>query len=100
MKSPQCSCMHIIQVAPRLCCILKHTVNSILLAGAVALYGTNVVDGTGNIVLDDLQCRGTEPRLVDCPHRPLGTHNCAHSEDVGVRCTTVTPAPGRVCNGC
>lgn len=61
--------------------------------GATALYRTAVTDGTGSIVLDDLNCRGTEPRLVDCPHRPLGAHNCLHSEDVGVRCITTTPTP-------
>ena len=43
-------------------------------------------DGTGDIWLDNVQCRGTETRLVDCPHLPIGTHNCAHSEDAGVRC--------------
>ncbi len=63
--------------------------------GATALYGAAVSDGTGLIVLDDLGCRGTEPRLVDCPHAPLGIHNCVHSEDVGVRCTTTTPTPGK-----
>ena len=48
--------------------------------------GSAVVDGTGLILLDNLFCRGTESRLVDCPHNGLGGHNCVHSEDAGVRC--------------
>ena len=42
--------------------------------------------GTGSIVLDDVVCVGSELTLVSCPARPIGTHNCAHSEDAGVRC--------------
>ena len=56
-----------------------------LLIGAVALT-SGFTNGAGVIWLDDVQCRGTETRLIDCPARPLGQHNCAHSEDAGVRC--------------
>ena len=55
--------------------------------GATLLFGSSVVDGTGQIVLDDLQCTGDESRLVDCPHNGLGSHNCDHSQDAGVRCS-------------
>ena len=55
-------------------------------AGAVALT-TGFTNGAGQIWLDDVQCRGTESRLIDCPALPLGTHNCAHIEDAGVRCS-------------
>ena len=48
-----------------------------------AFYG----EGTGAIVLDDLKCTGTESSLFDCTHRTLGTHDCRHYEDAGVRCT-------------
>ena len=53
-------------------------------AGAVAIY--TFPGGTGAIHLDDLRCTGSESRLIDCPHRGAGVHNCVHSEDAGVRC--------------
>ncbi|XP_067413344.1 HHIP-like protein 1 [Emydura macquarii macquarii] len=38
------------------------------------------------IMLDDVQCQGSERSLLECQTAPLGQHNCAHSEDVGVVC--------------
>ena len=58
--------------------------------GATALTLTAVPDGTGQIWLDNVQCRGTETRLIACPANPIGTHNCAHSEDAGVSCQQST----------
>ena len=47
-------------------------------------------EGTGPIYLDDVQCRGNENRLIDCPRRgwarTIGNHNCLHLEDAGARC--------------
>ena len=46
-----------------------------------------LVAGTGSIVLDDLNCAGNETGLFRCSSpTPVGTHNCGHSEDAGVRC--------------
>ena len=52
--------------------------------------------GTGQIWLDDVSCTGSEGRLVDCTHLPLGTHNCGHVEDVGVICTPQDGRDGRL----
>ncbi len=59
--------------------------------GAVALT-TGFTNGAGQIWLDNVQCRGTETRLIDCPRNALGSHNCVHAEDAGVNC------PGWSCN--
>ena len=58
--------------------------------GAVALRLGAVPDGTGQIWLDNVNCRGTESRLIDCPRNALGSHNCVHSEDAGVTCQVGT----------
>ena len=45
--------------------------------------------GTGDIVLDDVSCSGTESSILDCGNAGLGINNCAHSEDAGVRCSVI-----------
>ena len=55
-------------------------------AGATALDGSRVVDGTGPIFLDELRCTGRESSLFNCSHNRLGAHDCDHSDDAGVNC--------------
>ena len=57
-----------------------------IFVGAQALYLARFGQGTGPIHLDNLICNSSESRLINCPHSGIGVHNCAHSEDAGLRC--------------
>lgn len=43
-------------------------------------------NGTGQIVLDEVNCEGTEQSIDECRHSPWGTHDCTHNEDVSISC--------------
>ncbi|XP_041455891.1 deleted in malignant brain tumors 1 protein-like [Lytechinus variegatus] len=48
-----------------------------------AIYG----EGSGDIILDNVRCLGNETDLYSCPSNLPLHHDCAHSEDAGVRCS-------------
>ena len=47
-----------------------------------AYYG----EGSGLILLDDVNCGGSESSIFTCNHRSFGEHDCTHNEDAGVVC--------------
>ena len=58
--------------------------NSSICLGALAFSNAFFGSGSGPILLDDVNCNGTENSLLNCGY--TSNHNCHHSEDVGVRC--------------
>lgn len=51
---------------------------------AEATFRASFGQGSGTIAMDDVYCTGEEDSLEDCQY--TSDHNCAHSEDAGVRC--------------
>eukprot|EP00057_Strongylocentrotus_purpuratus_P016533 XP_011671007.1 PREDICTED: neurotrypsin-like [Strongylocentrotus purpuratus] len=43
-------------------------------------------EGTGAILLDNVNCVGNEASIVDCRMNDIGDEDCTHSEDAGVIC--------------
>ena len=60
----------------------------------------HVSSGSGQIWLDNVQCRGTETDIASCPHNGWGSHNCGHKEDVSVKCTGALITRGIIRNRC
>ena len=56
--------------------------------GATAYSEAFFGQGTGLILLDEVNCAGTESRLTNCFANPISSHDCSHTEDAGVRCTS------------
>ncbi|XP_015428121.1 PREDICTED: putative DMBT1-like protein [Myotis davidii] len=52
--------------------------------------------GSGEILLDNVQCSGAERHLGQCVHSGWAEHNCGHHEDAGVTCSEGSRSCGGV----
>ena len=43
-------------------------------------------EGTGRIMLTNVQCTGSERQLINCTASSQGNNSCSHAQDAGVRC--------------
>eukprot|EP00057_Strongylocentrotus_purpuratus_P010657 XP_011665131.1 PREDICTED: uncharacterized protein LOC578355 [Strongylocentrotus purpuratus] len=55
--------------------------------------------GSGDILLDEVECTGSEISLEDCIKSEFGVNNCDHSEDAGVICTDPISLDVRLVDG-
>ena len=64
------------------------TIIALLLIIGLPRYNAFYGRGTGPLLLDDLICRNTEQRLIDCAHGGIGnTDFCrGHADDAGLDC--------------
>eukprot|EP00057_Strongylocentrotus_purpuratus_P017554 XP_011672028.1 PREDICTED: deleted in malignant brain tumors 1 protein-like [Strongylocentrotus purpuratus] len=56
-------------------------------------------EATGDIILDNVECKGLETHIAHCDHGGYEIHNCEHSEDVGVICSGVAELKVRLVGG-
>ena len=53
--------------------------------------------GLGPILLDNVDCTGEEDSIYECSHNAWGNHNCDHSEDAGVVCSSTCQSACPAC---
>ncbi|XP_072409546.1 scavenger receptor cysteine-rich domain-containing protein DMBT1-like [Chiloscyllium punctatum] len=56
-------------------------------AARLAPHGAHFGATAAPFWLDDVECRGTESNLIQCPSNALGKHNCGSGEAASVICT-------------
>jgi hypothetical protein len=61
-----------------------------------ALPASEVPSGSGRIWLDNVVCTGSEQNLTSCNHNGWGRHNCRHSDDAGVECSSTGKNRGEI----
>ena len=74
----------------RLCAgeLCQYQIKLLILTVGQAVFDAFFGQGRGTIVLDDVQCSGSENQLLVCQSAPILTvsSNCGHDDDAGVIC--------------
>ena len=55
-------------------------------SGAIARGSAYYGQGSGSILLDNIECTGNEASIFSCTRNSVGSYNCHHSDDAGVDC--------------
>ncbi len=58
----------------------------IIIPGAQSFGSAHFGEGCGSILLDNVDCLGSEFRVQDCDRAAAGNQDCGHQEDAGVQC--------------
>ncbi|XP_069114802.1 macrophage scavenger receptor types I and II-like [Argopecten irradians] len=61
--------------------------NQLGYSGGEAFSRAHYGEGSGEILMDELECTGTECGLSVCQFPGWGVEDCSHGEDAGVKCT-------------
>ncbi|KAK6194751.1 hypothetical protein SNE40_000318 [Patella caerulea] len=78
--------------AARVVCRQLNFKNVIAVPMTSAYYTNGTGDPSKKVWMDDTICTGNETGLGACSHKPWGTSNCEHNEDVGVMCIPAATA--------
>ena len=73
-----------------------HQIANCYFSVAATALTSGFMDGIGHIWLSNVQCSGTESRLIDCDGNTLGSQTCDHSQDAGVLCSSTTCTQGAI----
>ena len=56
-------------------------------SGAIARGSAYFGEGSGSILLNNVECTGNETLIFSCSHNSIGSYDCGHGENVGVECS-------------
>ncbi len=67
--------------------LYTHSLNFVIVVIIITSYSFSQASSATRTWLDELRCRGTESRLIDCPANTIGDEDCSHLEDVALVCS-------------
>lgn len=74
-----------VQDALTVCRILGYGDSNVAIATRSNYFG--VTDFEGPVLIDEVECNGTETSFLECLSVDIGDHDCSHALDAGVLCS-------------